>query len=829
MAVFTFNDIPTLRDDDLRDLLQGLDFYTLVDALAAADGPVREKVFGNVSKRRVARLKTALEKAGGLSREAGEKARAEIIKAIKGAKDSRGRSIVAEGFTFPVEKQRGWIERLTDYIAEECTAGRNRFYFENATEDDLRNALKPFVNGRPELARIRSFGVYARVLPVLLEFLEAGNIEEIDIYHIDRVDYWPLLEKFGGLKKLRIFYAESIPESVGNLQSLTHLEVKDMDGRTIVLPESVGGLKNLTHLSLWNWKGGLMVLPESIGDLKKLTSLHIGKELERLPEGIVKLQSLTEFSLREWKNDLGVLSESVGALKNLERLTIIGKGSSGSVDWIGGLRSLTQLTLWNCGITSLPDEIGKLEKLSELDICDSSIERLPESLADLNALTKLSLVGGGNPHYRNSSRYHDHRYYRGDNKNLKALPEGIGKLENLQELSILDFHLLERVPESLGDLRNLTSLAISGSRSLTRLPESMGKLQSLTSLWLADNENLEALPDGIGKLKKLERLDVSYSSRLDRLPDGIAEIASLESVNLFRSGIRSVPQAISSLKDFTGGAPLAIIPQEASVSHRSFVSHYFKMIETLIRFSKKARREGLLALEDVIKDLEGDLFKRGLRLIVDGAEAEVVRKILGAETEREHDHYRKKLMEIATEGVIGIRNGYETFRLVLPLNNMVDIMDNPIDAAFKKYRAGDRDAFSAIDFAAAIKPEGEREEISFIKKAWKMSELASREGFLALENHIVADAEHDVFEHGLCLLVDHVYHDYGAEREYIASVLGKMVRRKTDPVRKNIAAAKREAILSIYDSEIPRIMAIKLLAYFDKSVAEAAADAIQKD
>lgn len=64
------------------------------------------------------------------------------------------------------------------------------------------------------------------------------------------------------------------------------------------------------------------------------------------------------------------------------------------------------------------------------------------------------------------------------------------------------------------------------------------------------------------------------------------------------------------------------------------------MIITLISFSEKARREGLLVLEDDLGDLKDDFLKKGLQLVVDGTDPEMVKGIMAREideVESRHD------------------------------------------------------------------------------------------------------------------------------------------------------------------------------------------------
>ncbi|MCL2206328.1 MAG: hypothetical protein FWB82_07415, partial [Treponema sp.] len=259
------------------------------------------------------------------------------------------------------------------------------------------------------------------------------------------------------------------------------------------------------------------------------------------------------------------------------------------------------------------------------------------------------------------------------------------------------------------------------------------------------------------------------------------------------------------------------------------------MVETLAYFNDKARREGLLALYEVVDDGLDDVFlKKGLSLILDGNDAETVRYVLTVSMEREHDFYRKKLMGIAIEGLLAIASLTRTSLLIFRLNLLVDIKDNPIDAAYEKCLSGDREAFLNIDFSSAIVNEHMREEVRFIKRAFEMSNIARREGLLPLEKHLDADAvaKRDVFEYGLSLLfydTMDIWQGIDHRTEHHGAVLAKLVERESDPVQKNLAAAKREAVMSIVAYENPWVLAVKVIAYFDKDIAAAAEKAIFDD
>ena len=52
------------------------------------------------------------------------------------------------------------------------------------------------------------------------------------------------------------------------------------------------------------------------------------------------------------------------------------------------------------------------------------------------------------------------------------------------------------------------------------------------------------------------------------------------------------------------------------------------IISTLVNFSEKARREGLLALEDDLEEVEQEFLKKGIQLVVDGTDPEIIKNLL---------------------------------------------------------------------------------------------------------------------------------------------------------------------------------------------------------
>ncbi|MBM7773332.1 chemotaxis protein MotA [Actinokineospora baliensis] len=98
------------------------------------------------------------------------------------------------------------------------------------------------------------------------------------------------------------------------------------------------------------------------------------------------------------------------------------------------------------------------------------------------------------------------------------------------------------------------------------------------------------------------------------------------------------------------------------------------VIDVVVKLADRARREGLLALEDEAKKVEDPFLRKGLELAIDGTDSDEVREILEAEieTKRKHDKVGAKIFTdmggfAPTIGIIGTVLG-----LVHVLENLAD-------------------------------------------------------------------------------------------------------------------------------------------------------------
>ncbi len=59
----------------------------------------------------------------------------------------------------------------------------------------------------------------------------------------------------------------------------------------------------------------------------------------------------------------------------------------------------------------------------------------------------------------------------------------------------------------------------------------------------------------------------------------------------------------------------------------------------MVSFAEKARREGLLALEDDLQELDDEFLRKGIQLVVDGTDPELVEQIMSTELEQIDDRH----------------------------------------------------------------------------------------------------------------------------------------------------------------------------------------------
>ncbi len=98
-------------------------------------------------------------------------------------------------------------------------------------------------------------------------------------------------------------------------------------------------------------------------------------------------------------------------------------------------------------------------------------------------------------------------------------------------------------------------------------------------------------------------------------------------------------------------------------------------IKQIIALSNTARKEGLLALEEAAGNIEDEFLKKGLLLIVDGTDPELVKSILVAEMDAIDS--RHKLRIAVWEDIGSMGPAWGMIGTLIGLVNMLQNMDDP--------------------------------------------------------------------------------------------------------------------------------------------------------
>ena len=100
-----------------------------------------------------------------------------------------------------------------------------------------------------------------------------------------------------------------------------------------------------------------------------------------------------------------------------------------------------------------------------------------------------------------------------------------------------------------------------------------------------------------------------------------------------------------------------------------------EIIQKIIDLSNVARKEGLLSLEEAAGDIDDELLKKGILLIVDGTDPELVRAIMETELVSVEDRHKEKIGFWENLGAMGPAWGM--IGTLIGLVNMLQDMNDP--------------------------------------------------------------------------------------------------------------------------------------------------------
>ncbi len=120
--------------------------------------------------------------------------------------------------------------------------------------------------------------------------------------------------------------------------------------------------------------------------------------------------------------------------------------------------------------------------------------------------------------------------------------------------------------------------------------------------------------------------------------------------------------------------------------HKSATHEKSELLQLFVELSQIARREGILALENKVSDIDDPFFRTGLNMVIDGMDPDFVSDVLDAELavmQERHSTGRSMLVQAGTYaptlGVLGAVVG-----LIAALGNLDDInkLGHAVAAAF---------------------------------------------------------------------------------------------------------------------------------------------------
>ncbi|MGF7185195.1 chemotaxis protein MotA [Desulfitispora alkaliphila] len=133
----------------------------------------------------------------------------------------------------------------------------------------------------------------------------------------------------------------------------------------------------------------------------------------------------------------------------------------------------------------------------------------------------------------------------------------------------------------------------------------------------------------------------------------------------------------------TFASTLVSSPLKDIIQHMKTVKVAFKntknepeeIIAILVGFAEKARREGLLALEAEAEQVDDEFLKKGVQLVVDGTDPELVRSILDIELTFLEERHKEG--QGLFEHLGAMAPAFGMIGTLIGLINMLQVLDNP--------------------------------------------------------------------------------------------------------------------------------------------------------
>ena len=204
---------------------------------------------------------------------------------------------------------------------------------------------------------------------------------------------------------------------------------------------------------------------------------------------------------------------------------------------------------------------------------------IPVELGKLSNLQRLSLgenqLTGSIP-VELSKLSNLQRLYLDGDQLTGSIPVELGKLNSLQEFYLSNNQLTGSIPVELG---NLYSLSLSNNQLIGSIPVELGNLSNLQWLYLGGNQLTGSIPAELGNLSNLQWLDLSDNQLCGDIPLSLINLGKLYYLYLQDNGLNVIdldPQ----LEAFLNGLYDAIWePQNSLICQASLATlAFFKAV-----------------------------------------------------------------------------------------------------------------------------------------------------------------------------------------------------------------------------------------------------------
>ena len=109
------------------------------------------------------------------------------------------------------------------------------------------------------------------------------------------------------------------------------------------------------------------------------------------------------------------------------------------------------------------------------------------------------------------------------------------------------------------------------------------------------------------------------------------------------------------------------------MTRKKFIIEYTRFIKRAEKLAYKAQEHGASSLDSETEDIDDELFKEGLRLVVDEIEPRFIDEILSNRIAHEKDKHLRLFKSVQKRAVLGIQAGENVRILMCVLNSLAGL------------------------------------------------------------------------------------------------------------------------------------------------------------